>query len=79
MNKCKAITLKGTPCLITERITDEGFCHVHDPNGVFQNQHPDKKRSHKRKLWEDRIREQIAKQLEAAGLTEAVKIVRDGS
>jgi len=78
MMRCKAMTLKGTSCSITERITDEGFCHVHDPNGVFQNQHPDNKRSHKRKLWEDRVREQIAQQLEAAGLTDAVNIVRGG-
>jgi len=78
MIKCKATTLKGSLCSITERITDEGFCHVHDPNGVFQNQHSDNKRSHKRKFWEDRVREQIAQQLETAGLTDAVNIVRSG-
>jgi hypothetical protein len=78
MIMCKATTLKGNPCSITERITDEGFCHVHDPKGVFQTQHTDNKRSYKRELWEKRIREQIILDLEAAGLKEAVNIVRSG-
>lgn len=34
-SRCKAITAKGRQCRGWTRIG--GFCHIHDPQGIFQN------------------------------------------
>lgn len=40
MTKCSSLTKKGRACPIeADRIRDgRAYCHVHDPNGVYQRQ-----------------------------------------
>lgn len=35
---CKAMTNAGNPCSHFGEVTREGFCHIHDPQGVFRKQ-----------------------------------------
>jgi hypothetical protein len=40
--QCPAITAKGAPCSLPGEPEGGGWCHVHDPNGTFRQQHPTK-------------------------------------
>ena len=39
--KCWAKTATGKPCRVPGEESRDGLCHVHDPNGKYQLQHPD--------------------------------------
>lgn len=38
--QCVAKTATGKPCRILGEEARNGLCHVHDPNGQYQIQHP---------------------------------------
>lgn len=39
--QCRAKTATGNPCRVPGEESRDGFCHVHDPNGKYQQQHPE--------------------------------------
>jgi hypothetical protein len=38
--QCVAKTSTGNPCKVKGEEIRNGLCHVHDPNGKYQVQHP---------------------------------------
>lgn len=40
---CRAKKRDGTPCQVKARISDDGYCHVHNPKGKFRQQRSGKK------------------------------------
>jgi hypothetical protein len=38
--ECIAKTSTGNPCKVRGEESRNGLCHVHDPNGKYQVQHP---------------------------------------
>lgn len=61
MTKCGATTNKGLPCPIAAEPERLGFCHVHDPNGIYRTQLREKKSrgKNKAKVTEKDIRDKI--------------------
>ena len=61
MTKCGATTNRGLPCPIEAEPERLGFCHVHDPNGVYRTQLREKKTrgKNKTKITEKDIRDKI--------------------
>ncbi len=39
MSQCKGMTTKGKPCEIPGEAKRSGWCHIHDPSGIYQKQH----------------------------------------
>lgn len=46
---CPALTHKGTRCPNRPDETRDGWCHVHDPEGIWRQQRP----GYKPKLWRE--------------------------
>jgi hypothetical protein len=66
--KCPAITNRLKPCPIPGESKRNGFCHVHDPNGQQRQNHRNRTPSKKAIIAiakEERLREEIAKDIEA--------------